>query len=101
MVDGATESVISPDMNSIDTENRSVPDEESPLLSQSPQSETAEPKGKAVAGVATIIAVLLLGKITSEKRRTLEDLTRDRRIYFQCRCYSGHGSSRAYILRIQ
>ncbi|OQD80132.1 hypothetical protein PENANT_c039G10676 [Penicillium antarcticum] len=71
MVDGATESVISPDMNSIDTENRSVPDEESPLLSQSPQSETAEPKGKAVAGVATIIAVLLLGEFISNADATL------------------------------
>ncbi|KAJ5298069.1 hypothetical protein N7508_008318 [Penicillium antarcticum] len=58
-------------MNSIDTENRSVPDEESPLLSQSPQSETAEPKGKAVAGVATIIAVLLLGEFISNADATL------------------------------
>jgi hypothetical protein len=63
MADRATESVGLPETNSIENENRHAPDEESPLLSQSPQSQTAEPKVKALAGVGTIIAVLLLGKI--------------------------------------
>jgi hypothetical protein len=67
MVDRATESVVPPGMNSIENENRHAPDEESPLLSQSPRSETAKPKVKALAGVGTIIAVLLLGKISARQ----------------------------------
>ncbi|KAJ6004017.1 hypothetical protein N7522_005662 [Penicillium canescens] len=71
MADRATESVGQPDTNSIENENRHVPDEESPLLSQSPQSQTAEPKAKALAGVGTIIAVLLLGEFISNADATL------------------------------
>ncbi|KAJ6100452.1 hypothetical protein N7499_000082 [Penicillium canescens] len=71
MADRATESVGQPDTNSIENENRHAPDEESPLLSQSPQSQTAEPKAKALAGVGTIIAVLLLGEFISNADATL------------------------------
>jgi hypothetical protein len=66
MVDRAIESVVPPGMNSVENENN-APDEESPLLSRSPQSETAKPKVKALAGVGTIIAVLLLGKISARQ----------------------------------
>jgi hypothetical protein len=69
MADSATESVVPPDTNSIENENRHAPDEESPLLSQSPQSQIAEPRAKALAGVGTIIAVLLLGKISVRQKR--------------------------------
>lgn len=64
-------------------------DEESPLLSRPDSTETTV---KALKGVGTIVAVLLLGKMT-----TLEDgvltlwLTMHRRIYFQRRCDSGLG----------
>ncbi|KAJ6089274.1 hypothetical protein N7467_004490 [Penicillium canescens] len=71
MADRETESVVPPDTNSIENENRHAPDEESPLLSQSPQSQTAEPKAKALAGVGTIIAVLLLGEFISNADATL------------------------------
>ncbi|KAJ6028940.1 uncharacterized protein N7446_011719 [Penicillium canescens] len=71
MADRATESVGQPDTNSIENENRHAPDEESPLLSQSPQSQTAEPKAEALAGVGTIIAVLLLGEFISNADATL------------------------------
>ncbi|OGE49023.1 hypothetical protein PENARI_c024G02573 [Penicillium arizonense] len=71
MADRATESVVPPDTNSIENENRHAPDEESPLLSQSPQSQIAEPSAKALAGVGTIIAVLLLGEFISNADATL------------------------------
>jgi hypothetical protein len=62
MADRATEARVPANMDAIENGNRQVPDEESPLLSPSPQSETAEPTVKALAGLGTIIAVLLLGK---------------------------------------
>ncbi|KAJ5761771.1 uncharacterized protein N7511_005153 [Penicillium nucicola] len=68
MADPISEADISPAANEI--ENRNAPDEESPLLSPS-QSESAEPKAKAIAGVATIIAVLLLGEFISNADATL------------------------------
>ncbi|KAJ5588006.1 uncharacterized protein N7459_003771 [Penicillium hispanicum] len=64
--DGTPHEAAQPDRLARNTQTSH--DEESPLL---PPSDTAEPKVKALTGVGTIIAVLLLGEFISNADATL------------------------------
>lgn len=74
-------------------------DEESPLL---PHSDSPDVKKSALGGVGTIIAILLLGTLNLVSAFVDAKLSwqQHRRIRFKCRCHSGHGRRRPYLLRV-
>lgn len=92
--DDVTE-VLKPQSN---VHGQATNDEESPLLSR---SDSAEPRVKALAGVGTIIAVLLLGKVATLGILDVHSrLTMYRRVHLQCGCHTGHGRCWPHLLPI-